>query len=119
MNSATAHTWSALPMDKPMPLLDRRRIIGSQAMLSHVHLQKGCFVPTHAHQNEQFAVILAGTMTFGIGDKNSPGYHELTLNSGQVLHLPSNVPHSALAVSDCLILDVFSPPSEKTGIDRS
>ena len=43
---------------------------------------------------------------------------ELTLNAGEVLHLPSNLPHEATALERCLVLDVFSPPSATTGIDR-
>ena len=37
--------------------------------------------------------------------------------AGEVVHLPSNVPHSAEALADSLLIDVFSPPSEKTGVD--
>jgi unsaturated pyranuronate lyase len=31
------------------------------------------------------------------------------VNKGQVLHIPSNVPHSAVAVEDTVDLDIFSP----------
>jgi len=113
----TAFTFTSLPIDRPMPMLERRRIIGTQAMLSHISLQAGCHVPTHAHENEQFAVVVSGTMTFGLGAEGSPERRNVTLNAGQVMHLPANLPHSATAVTDCVILDVFSPPSQTTGID--
>jgi len=99
-----------------MSLLERRRIIGAQAMLSRVTLRRGCIVPMHAHENEQFACVISGVMRFGIVDGGEE--RELTLRAGEVLHLPANVPHSAQALEDCVILDVFSPPSERTGIDR-
>jgi hypothetical protein len=35
-----------------------------------------------------------------------------------VLQLPGGVPHSAYAIERCEILDIFSPPSETTGIDE-
>ena len=116
--SATCYRWNELPKDVPMPKLERRRIIGSQMMISQVQLQKGCHVPTHAHENEQFACIMSGELLFGIGEEGSPERHEIRVKAGEILHLPPNVPHSADAVVDTLVIDLFSPPSERTGIDR-
>ena len=101
-----------------MDKLARRRIIGTQMMLSQVHLQKGCHVPTHAHSNEQFALIVSGKLRFGIGAEGTAERREVDVSAGEVMHLPSNVPHSADALEDTLVIDLFSPPSETTGIDR-
>ena len=116
--SAVLYRWKDLASDKPMALLERRRVIGEKAMISQVRLQKGCDIPSHAHENEQFACLLEGSMRFGLGEKGMPHWRELVLHAGEVLHLPSNCPHSAYALEDCLILDIFSPPSQTTGIDR-
>jgi quercetin dioxygenase-like cupin family protein len=115
---ATRHAWSDLRPDTPMPLLERRRIIGEQAMLSQVLLRKGCAVPLHAHENEQFACILQGCLRFTLGAEGAPGRRTVDVRAGEVLHLPANVPHAADALEDTLVLDVFSPPSATTGIDR-
>jgi len=112
------HRWNDLPKDAPMPLLERRRIIGEKMMISQVLLTKGCDVPSHSHPNEQFACLLSGKLRFGLGPPGAADYQEIVLNRGEVLHLPSNLPHSAFALEDCVILDMFSPPSQKTGIDR-
>jgi quercetin dioxygenase-like cupin family protein len=101
-----------------MDLLERRRVIGRRVMLSEVLLQKGCVVPTHAHENEQFCCVLSGRIRFGLGAEGSPQYRQLEVGGGEVVHLPSGVPHSAEAVEQTLVIDIFSPPSEKTGIDR-
>lgn len=114
----TCYRWDDLPSDRPMPMLERRRVIGSQAMLSQVLLQAGCRVPTHAHENEQFAFVMTGRLRFGIGAEGSPDRREIVVGAGEVLHLPPNVPHSADALEDSLVLDIFSPPSERTGIDH-
>ena len=116
--TAETFRWSDLPADRPMALLERRRVIGQQAMISRVALDRGCIVPTHAHDNEQIACLLSGKMRFGIGAEGTPQRRELTLNAGEVLLLPGGIPHSAEALEDSVILDVFSPPSERTGIDR-
>ena len=111
------YTWSELAADQPMPLIDRQRIIGEQMMISRVVLHKGFRVATHSHANEQFAIVLSGRVTFGIGAEGSPERYETTLTGGQVIHLPANVPHSAAAIEETLILDLFSPPSATTGVD--
>ncbi len=115
---AAIFRWDELPSDKPMALLERRRIVGERAMISQVRLKKGCDIPSHAHENEQFACLMSGRMRFGLGAEGAPGHREVILQAGEVLHLPAHLPHSAFAIEDCLILDIFSPPSEKTGIDR-
>lgn len=117
-SKAIAYRWSELPKDTPMALLERRRVIGEQAMISHVTLHKGCFVPTHAHANEQFACILSGRLKFTLGDAAAGATEERIVGPGEILHLPCNVPHAAEAIEETIVLDVFSPPSATTGIDR-
>jgi quercetin dioxygenase-like cupin family protein len=101
-----------------MDLLERRRVIGELVMLSEVLLQRGCVVPTHAHENEQFCCVLSGRLRFGLGAEGSPQRREIEVEGGEVLHLPSGVPHSAEALEQTLVIDVFSPVSETTGVDR-
>jgi quercetin dioxygenase-like cupin family protein len=99
-----------------MEKVARKRIVGERVMLSDVVLQKGCFVSTHAHVNEQFVLLLSGRMRFSIGAEDGP-QNELVLGSGEVLHVPSNVPHAAEALEDSHVIDVFSPVTEGTGLD--
>jgi quercetin dioxygenase-like cupin family protein len=88
-------------------LLERRLITGDRMMLAHVYLKKGCVVPKHQHENEQLTYILQGALRFWVGDD---GKDELIVSAGEVLHIPSNVPHKAEAIEDTLDVDVFSPP---------
>lgn len=118
-NSAVRYRWSDLATDRPMEQLERRRIIGEKMMISRVHLEKGCVVPTHSHENEQFACVVSGRLSFGIGAEGSASRRVVVVENGEVLHLPPNVPHSAEALEDTLVLDLFSPPSQTTGIDRN
>jgi quercetin dioxygenase-like cupin family protein len=116
--SAKLLRWSDLPTDSPMDLLSRQRIIGERAMLSRITLKRGCFVPTHAHENEQFAFTISGKLRFIIGAEDSEDRREIIAAAGEVVYLPSNVPHSAEALEDSVVLDVFSPSSATTGIDQ-
>ena len=76
-------------------------------MLAHVYLKKGCVVPKHQHENEQLTYVLEGALRFWIGED---GKQELVVHGGEVLHIPSNIPHKAEALEDTLDVDVFSPP---------
>ncbi|MDQ6771108.1 MAG: cupin domain-containing protein [Gemmatimonadota bacterium] len=90
-------------------MLERRLITGDRMMLAHVYLKKGCIVPKHSHDNEQLTYILQGALKFWIGDDGS---EEITVSAGEVLLIPSNVPHKAEALEETLDVDVFSPPRQ-------
>ncbi|MGH7176690.1 MAG: cupin domain-containing protein [Tepidisphaeraceae bacterium] len=115
---AVLYDWDGQPTDAPMALLTRRRVMAERIMVSQVRLDKGCDVPTHSHENEQICIVLSGKLRFGIGADGTGQRQECTVEPGQVLLLPSNVPHSAFAVEQTLVLDIFSPPSAGTGIDH-
>ena len=114
---AIRYRWAELPGAQPLERLVRRRIVGAKMMVSEVRLHSGCRVPTHAHENEQFACVISGRLRFGIGAEGSPVRYEITAAGGEVVHLPSMVPHSTEAELDSVVLDLFAPPSEKTGVD--
>ncbi|GAB5496802.1 MAG: hypothetical protein Phyf2KO_18820 [Phycisphaerales bacterium] len=115
---ATIHDFADLPTDCPMPLIDRQRIIADKMMISRVLLHKGFRVERHSHENEQIGVVLSGRVKFLLGEPGTPSEREEELTGGQIIVLPANVPHGAEALEDTLILDLFSPPSETTGIDQ-
>jgi quercetin dioxygenase-like cupin family protein len=104
---ATLHRWEDMPKERVNDMLDRRLITGDRMMLAHVYLKKGCIVPRHSHENEQLTYILEGALSFKLGDDQS---ETLVVRAGEVLHIPSNLPHEAEALEDTLDVDVFSPP---------
>ena len=90
-------------------MLDRRLITGDRMMLAHVYLKKGCIVPKHFHENEQITYILQGALKFWLGEDQT---EIVIVSAGQVLHIPSNVPHQAEALEDTLDVDIFDPPRQ-------
>ena len=105
----TKYTWDDMPKEQLSDQLSRRLITGDKVMLAHVYLKKGCVVPLHHHENEQITYILEGALRFRIG---SEGGEEVIVRVGEVLHIPSNVPHMAEALEDTLDVDIFSPPRQ-------
>src|ERR1700736_401762 len=108
-NQCTFYRWDSMKKERVSDMLERRLITGDRMMLAHVYLKKGCIVPKHSHENEQITYILEGALKFWIGEEQD---QELVLRAGQVLHIPSHVPHKAEALEDTLDVDVFSPPRE-------
>lgn len=106
---ATFHRWDDMPKEQLSDLLERRLITGERIMLAHVYLKKGCIVPRHAHENEQVTYILEGALRFWLG---ADGEEEIVVRAGEVLHIPSNLPHKAEALEDTLDVDIFSPPRQ-------
>jgi quercetin dioxygenase-like cupin family protein len=98
--------WNQVEREKLNDLIDREMVVGDKLMLARVFLKKGAHVPEHHHHNEQVTYILEGALKFAIDGK------ELVVRSGEVLCIPSNMPHEAWALEDTLDLDVFTPPRE-------
>lgn len=107
-----------MPQDSPIPKIARRIVRGDQGMVAQVKLDQGFKVDTHQHENEQFACVLSGKMLFGLNDPGSDEYYEITMQAGEVLRLPSNIPHSAEALEDSVLFDIFAPPCAGMGVDQ-
>lgn len=103
------YRWDDMPKETVTELLSRRLITSERMMLAHVYLDKGCIVPQHSHENEQLTYILEGALHFWIGEN---GEEEVIVRAGEVLVIPSNIPHKAEALEDTLDVDIFCPPRQ-------
>jgi quercetin dioxygenase-like cupin family protein len=104
---AIHYRWDDLPKEALKPDLARRLIATDRMMLAHVYLEQGCVVPKHVHENEQLTYILEGALRFWLGEDESD---VVDVRAGEVLHIPSNLPHKAEALETTLDVDVFCPP---------
>jgi len=106
---AIRYRWEDIPKEALKPNLARRLISTDRMMLAQVYLQKGCVVPTHAHENEQLTYILEGVLRFWLGEDESV---VVDVAAGEVLHIPSHLPHKAEALETTLDVDIFCPPRQ-------
>jgi quercetin dioxygenase-like cupin family protein len=97
------YTWDRMEKEVLSNTIARKIISGEKAMVAQVFLAKGAVVPEHHHESEQITYILEGALQFQIEGR------ELVVSAGEVLLIPSNVPHRAVALEDTLDLDIFSP----------
>ena len=101
--------WDDMPRETLNAGLGRRLITGDQVMLAHVYFTAGTEVPRHRHHNEQITYILEGALQFFLGEDEEESH---TVHAGEVLVIPSDLPHRAIALEDTLDVDVFSPPRQ-------
>jgi quercetin dioxygenase-like cupin family protein len=99
----TYSSWDALPLESMSGVISRRVFTGEKAMVAQVYLKKDAVVPLHSHESEQITYILDGALKFELQGR------EVTVRKGEMLLIPSNVPHRAVALEDTLDLDIFSP----------
>lgn len=97
------YTWANMEKEVLSPTIGRKIISGEKAMVAQVFLAKGAIVPEHHHESEQITYILEGALQFHIEGQ------EIVVHAGEVLRIPSHVPHAAVALEDTLDLDIFSP----------
>ena len=79
---------------------------GESTTLGWVTIQAGSKLPAHHHPHEQITLMLEGKMEMQIGDE------VVMMEPGTVKVIGSNIPHSAIAHTDCVLIDVFSPVRE-------
>ncbi len=95
--------WSDIEEERLNEKITRKLAVGKNHMVGRLHLAKGAVVPAHKHVSEQITMVLAGAIKFNVDGK------EVTVNAGEVLVIPPNVVHSAVALEECDDIDAFSP----------
>ncbi|AAL64443.1 cupin domain-containing protein [Pyrobaculum aerophilum] len=90
--------------EKLSDCVERRYISGENVTVAQFILKEGCVVQRHSHPNEQITVVLQGLLEFDLGGRR------LTAAAGDVVHIPPGVEHEVKAITDAVVIDVFSPP---------
>ena len=57
----------------------------------------------HNHVHEQWTHVIQGELLFDINGEQK------LLTNGMTAFMPSNIPHSAKAITDCKVIDCFLP----------
>jgi quercetin dioxygenase-like cupin family protein len=102
-STVTLHRWDEIALEKVTEMISRKIVSGEREMMAQIYLKRGALVPIHTHDSEQMTYILQGALRFLVDGE------EIIVREGEVLHIPSRLPHQAEALEDTLELDVFSP----------
>ena len=95
--------WDELELEKVTELISRKLVAGDRQMLVQVYLKRGALVPLHSHESEQLIYVLDGMLKVRVAGE------EVVVRGGEVVWIPSCVPHQTEALADTFELDLFSP----------
>ena len=78
-------------------------IHGEKLTVAHVTVKANSPLPEHQHPHEQILNLIKGEFLFTC---EGIDHH---MKAGESFAIPSNAPHSAKSLTDCYIIDVFTP----------
>jgi quercetin dioxygenase-like cupin family protein len=97
---------SEIPLKDLVEGIKGRYIHTASTTIGFVEIEKGAILPAHSHMHEQTSQVTKGKLKMTIGGKT------IVLEPGKFVVIPSNVIHSAVALTDCLVTDTFYPIRE-------
>ena len=100
------YNWDGIPEVELSPGLTRQMIHTPRMTILRVRFKKGVASPAHRHVHEQVIMLDSGAMRFDLAGE------KIVLRPGDLLPIPSNLPHGAEALEDSVLIDVFTPPRE-------
>lgn len=89
-----------------MPGYHGKMIHGETMTLAFWEVEEGAMVPEHSHINEQIMHVLEGDFEFSVAGVTK------IYEPGELVIIPSNIPHSGKALTPCKLMDIFSPVRE-------
>ncbi len=98
-------SWDLISKEKLSEEISRQMIWGENIMAVRIELAPNSSVSIHEHESEQLTTVQTGQLTL-----HFPEHGDFLLGPGEMLIIPSMVPHSALAGPEgCQVIDMFSP----------
>ncbi|MDH4048224.1 MAG: cupin domain-containing protein [Gammaproteobacteria bacterium] len=99
-------SWDDVELETVNPHMQRRIVTGERLTVARIYFKDGFLVPLHSHEHEQVTQVISGSMRFRIGANRE---RTVKLGPGDVIVIPSNVPHEALSIGDVEEMDTWSP----------
>ena len=85
----------------------RARFVHTERMTcAYWQIKAGSSLPDHAHPHEQVTSIISGRFEMTVAGETR------TIEAGNVVVIPPGANHRGRSITDCYILDIFSPVRE-------
>lgn len=98
--------WDQIPEKEIISGFHGRFVHTDRLTFVQWRIEKGATLPEHFHPHEQITQVLEGVLEMTVDGVTT------ACEASTVVVIPSNVPHSGRAVTDCRIIDVFQPARE-------
>jgi quercetin dioxygenase-like cupin family protein len=92
-----------IPTQEIRPGFFGKLVHGDASTLAVWEIRKGSQLQEHRHVHEQITYVLEGELEMIIGGE------KMLLSAGCLHVIPSNTPHSAIALTDVKVIDSFAP----------
>jgi len=106
MDTSIFHHFNDIETKEIAPGFFSKLIHTETNTLNFIEVKAGCSVPRHRHIHEQCSFVIEGEFELTVNDIPQP------LNPGLFAIVPPNVWHSGKAITNCRVLDIFSPVRE-------
>ena len=101
--------WNNIPTETVNPSMERKIVSGEKMMIARMKFKDGFLVPLHSHMNEQITQVISGSIRFWFGENKD---QVMDLHAGELVVIPSNLPHEALMIGDVEEIDSWAPPRQ-------
>lgn len=95
-----------LPQKEIVKGFHARFVHTDSCTIAFVDIEEGAVLPIHSHVHEQITQVMEGRFQLTIDDVTN------IYEPGLIAIIPSNVPHGGVALTDCKVMDVFTPVRE-------
>lgn len=99
-------SWHSLTQERLTDAVSRQVIHGDKATLARLTLKAGGGVARHYHANEEYAWVVSGALEYRLDDRT------VLVRAGEVIVVPSNVPHAIAAPEESICMYFFAPVRE-------
>lgn len=100
------HELAHLPEKELVPGIFGKLVHTAGMSILHARIEKDAVLPEHQHPHEQITSIISGTLEMTVAG------HTKVCHPGEVIAIPSDVPHSARALTEVQVIDAFQPVRE-------
>jgi quercetin dioxygenase-like cupin family protein len=101
--------WDEVPVEEVNSSMSRKIVWGEKLMIARIKFKNGFVVPLHHHIHEQVTQVISGKMRFWFGANKE---QTMDLNPGDVVVIPSELPHEALMIGEVEEIDTWAPPRQ-------
>ncbi|SHN11046.1 cupin domain-containing protein [Mucilaginibacter sp. OK098] len=106
MDTSIFHHFDDIETKEIAPGFFSKLIHTETNTVNFIEVKAGCSVPRHRHIHEQCSFVIEGEFELTVNDIPQ------LLNTGLFAIVPSNVWHSGKAITNCRLIDLFSPVRE-------
>ncbi|HEY0244583.1 MAG TPA: cupin domain-containing protein [Mucilaginibacter sp.] len=106
MDTPIFRRFADIPTKKIAPGYLSKLIHTDNNTINFIDVTAGSVVPRHQHVHQQCAFVIEGKFELTVNDVPQ------VLEPGTFAVIPANVFHSGVALTDCKLVDIFSPVRE-------